>query len=132
MVVKALASANAWVAMGIGLSSPTLFLFRGRCKGCTWHFGLTGPTRFIAATTAHPLEPLRIVGSHASVAPRVIITTLVGLAPLMPSNLVSKCVCATQCATANATKWIVRKCSPHDLRLQGHEILHEPGAPNSC
>ena len=82
MVVKALASANAWVAMGIGLSSPTLFLFRGRCKGCTWHFGLTGPRRFVAATTAHSLEP-RNVGSHASVAPRVIVT-LLGPAPLMP------------------------------------------------
>ena len=30
MMVKALASANAWVAMGIGLLSPMLFLFRGR------------------------------------------------------------------------------------------------------
>ena len=38
MMVKALASANAWVAMGIGLLCPMLFPFRGRCKSCTWHW----------------------------------------------------------------------------------------------
>ena len=46
--------------------------------------GLTGPTRFVAATTAQSLEPHRRKGSHASVAPRVIVEALLGPAPLMP------------------------------------------------
>ena len=61
-MVKALASANAWVAMGIGLLSPMLFLFRGRRR----------PKYRLSALT----EALHCVGSKtgggADVVPRAI------------------------------------------------------------
>ena len=76
MMVKALASANAWVAMGIWAHEVVARAVHG--------IGLTGPTRFVAATTAHSLEPHRLLVSHANVAPRVIAIPSFGPLPLFP------------------------------------------------
>ena len=90
--------------------------------------GLTGPTRFVAAKTAHGLKPRRTEGTDAIVAPRVIIVPCSGFPPLPPFRVGRVCVCATQSAVANSIPpWIVQQCSPHVLPFQVHEVLHEPG-----